>query len=106
MASTTTTCMNTLSSILYLVTLIGGVNWLVTGVRLTFPADAVIETASGEANATAILIPDALSWGGESFQIVTYYLVGFSGLALLLLSLNGFWVRRGEPLIACERVTA
>lgn len=104
MAPTTTSCMNTLSSVFYLLTLIGGVNWLVTGVRLSFPADVANETSSGETNATVTLIPDALSWGGESFQIITYYLVGFSGLALLLLAFTGFWVRRGEPLIACERV--
>lgn len=89
---------NTLYSTFYLLTLVGGVNWLVTGVRLAFPE----ESGSGEQHAT--LIPDALSWGGEMFQIVVYYAVGISSLSLFFLALSGHWLRKGEPLISCERV--
>lgn len=92
------TAVATISSAFYLLTLIGGVNWLVTGVRLSFPP----EHGSGEANLT--LIPDALSWGGESFQLAIYYIVGASSLALFVLSISGWWIRKGEPLISCERI--
>ena len=100
MSSSTTQTVNMLSSAFYLLTLIGGVNWLVTGMRLAYP-----ETESGSGVNTTLTIPDALSWGGESFQMVVYFLVGLSSVSLLLLTFSGFWVRRGDALISCERVS-
>ena len=97
--SAITTYASTLYSTFYLLTLVGGVNWLVTGVRLAFTED---ESSSGEAHAT--LIPDALSWGGGMFQIIVYYVVGISSLSLLFLTMSGYWLRKGEPLLSCERV--
>tara|TARA_B100000787_G_scaffold91472_1_gene67586 strand:+ start:3427 stop:3726 length:300 start_codon:yes stop_codon:yes gene_type:complete len=96
--SALTSYANTLYSTFYLLTLVGGVNWLVTGVRLLYPAE------SGSGEQTLTLIPDALSWGGETFQIAVYYLVGVSSVCLFLLSLYGYWLRKGEALVSCERV--
>ena len=89
------------ANLFQLVVLVGSVNWLVTGIRLTM--DNTLETAMTFSN-TTLIVPDALFWGGTIFQQIVYYLVGISGISLFLLSIGGYWVRPGEALISCTTV--
>ena len=102
MANATTNALGFLSSLFYLLTLIGGVNWLVTAVRLTMSTS---ESVSGNTT-TVEVVPDALSWGGDTVQLVIYYTVGASSVSLFFLTCAGYWVRKGEALISCERIPA
>jgi hypothetical protein len=81
------------TSLSYILLLVGGVNWLTTGLRLA------VDNAGDDKYGT---VPDLLSWGGESFQIVIYLAVGASAAVLLVSAFVGYWVRGGgDPLITC-----
>ena len=81
------------ANVAYVLLLVGGLNWLVTGVRLT-----IDETGD---NLITEPLPDLLSWGGELFQIVIYLSVGAASLLLLLLTTMGFWLRKGDGCVLC-----
>ena len=92
-----------LANLFQVVVLVGSVNWLVTGFRLTM--DNTVGTLANSTTLnvnTTLVVPDALSWGNSMFQQVVYYLVGISGLGLVLLSFGGYWIREGEAMIACS----
>jgi uncharacterized membrane protein YuzA (DUF378 family) len=90
-----------LTNLFQLVVLVGSVNWLVTGIRLTL--DNSLANAATFSN-TTLIVPDALYWGGSMLQQIVYYLVGSSGIGLLVMSINGFWIRQGDPIISCSTV--
>lgn len=77
----------------YVLLLVGGLNWLTTGTRL------VIDQVDN--NTVSEPIPDLLSWGGETFQVVVYFAVGLASLALLAMAAMGYWVRKGEGCVVC-----
>lgn len=98
MASTTVSMLVTL---LYVINITGGINWLVTAIRTTSePVRYDLDVGSGE----SALIPDAIDWSTREVQLTVHYLVGISSTVLLLLMPLGFSVRAGEPLVVCERV--
>ena len=82
-----------LANVSYVLLLVGGLNWLTTGTRL------VIDQADN--NTISEPIPDLLSWGGETFQVIVYFAVGIASLALLAMAMMGFWVRKGEGCVVC-----
>ena len=81
------------ANISYVLLLVGGLNWLTTGTRLA------IDQADN--NTFSEPIPDLLSWGGETFQVIIYFAVGIASLGLLAMSAMGYWVRKGEGCIVC-----
>lgn len=99
--------LNMIASLYYTLVLVGGVNWLVTGIRL-LSEDNVLECSMKDFNMSmnvttkSLQVPDALSWADENFQIAIYLLVGMSSCILLVSTLMGYWVREGEPLVVCE----
>lgn len=82
----------------YLLVLTGGVNWLVTAIRLT-ATPLACESGSGE-----LAIPDSLGWVDTKLQLATYYAVGAASAVLMALLPIGYSIRKGEPIITCERV--
>ncbi len=94
-----------LTSVYYTILLVGGLNWLAVGARLIFDNSvSVCEPASGDQEPTTI-IPDLLSWAGETVQIVVYYIVGASALLLLVFGILGHWVRAGPGMISIDLKT-
>lgn len=94
-----------ITSIYYVILLVGGLNWLVVGARLVLdPNASTCELGSGDASPT-FLVPDALSMLGETVQIVVYYLVGACALLLLVFGVLGHWIRPGMGLITIDLKT-
>ena len=77
----------------YVLLLVGGLNWLATGLRL------VVDNAGDDKYNEPV--PDLLSWGGETFQLIVYLAVGTAALALLSAAFLGYWVKGGDALITC-----
>ena len=80
------------ANVAYVLLLVGGLNWLTTGMRL------LVDNAGDDKMVDSV--PDLLSWMGETVQIAVYLAVGASSLFLLSVSILGIWVRE-DGLCLC-----
>jgi len=95
---------------MFSLTQVGGLNWLILGIRLLaiegWPGAMRIcnkvSAAASEGEVTLVGLPDVLEWAGPWLQILVYLAIGISSVGMLGASLTGWWIRRGgKPIIGC-----